>query len=248
MAGEKAPKFLPEHLRVPWGIQDALIVYVAAWVIMPVLIVLGLRVLSPVAPVAHDFLQKLIQNDIGANFVLTILVALAGLGLVALYLRRYNTSWPAVGWRSFDLGKATLYLVVIFIVFIFAAFGAIQLVSLLDPSFNANQPQSNDLLSGAGSNRSLALIGLVIVPPIIEETVFRGFIFPALAKRWGFWIGAILSSLLFGLAHLQANVDIYTFVLGILLCFMYARLRSIFPGMVLHMLNNYLAFIALTGK
>ncbi len=88
----------------------------------------------------------------------------------------------------------------------------------------------------------------MILPPIIEETVFRGFIFPAFAKKWGVIWGAIASSILFGFAHLQANVGVYTFVIGLLLCFLYVRLKSIIPGIFFHMLNNYLAFVALTGK
>ncbi len=88
----------------------------------------------------------------------------------------------------------------------------------------------------------------MLIPPIIEETVFRGFIFPAFSKRFGVIIGALLSSLLFGFAHLQYNVGVYTVVLGLLLCLLYIKLRSIVPGIFLHMLNNYLAFVALTHK
>jgi uncharacterized protein len=60
--------------------------------------------------------------------------------------------------------------------------------------------------------------------------------------------GAVLSSGLFALAHGQANIAIYTFPLGLLLCFMYVRLGSIVPGMALHMINNYLAFVAVAGN
>ena len=88
----------------------------------------------------------------------------------------------------------------------------------------------------------------MLVPPVLEETIFRGFIFPAISKRTGVIWGAILSSALFGLAHAQGNITVYTFVLGLVLCFMYVRLRSILPGMALHMLNNYLAFLAYTQK
>jgi membrane protease YdiL (CAAX protease family) len=68
-----------------------------------------------------------------------------------------------------------------------------------------------------------------------------------MAKRWGVITGAIVSSAIFGLAHAQANISIYTWLLGLLLCAMYVRLKSIIPGMALHMLNNYLAFLALTS-
>jgi hypothetical protein len=73
-------------------------------------------------------------------------------------------------------------------------------------------------------------------------------VFPALAKRTGLVWGAIFSSALFGLAHGQANLFVYTMILGLVLCFIYVRTKSIVPGIILHMLNNFLAFIVLAGS
>jgi membrane protease YdiL (CAAX protease family) len=168
--------------------------------------------------------------------------------VVALYLRRYRVGWSMVGWRRVNVLKAVGYLVGILVVFLVASNLLLDLVSVLVPSFNANQAQNNDFIGASGSHHSLALVALVLLPPVLEETIFRGFMFPALAKKWGVVWGAVISSAVFGLAHAQANISIYTFLLGLLLCFMYVRLRSIFPGMALHMLNNYLAFIALAHK
>ncbi len=243
-----AGRALPDHLKVPWKITDAVVVFLAAWIVLPVLVVLGLRLTSPVAPMAADFIRGLLRGDIGSSFALVLIDAVAALVLLLAYLRRYRAKWTAVGWRRFDVLKAAGYLLAIFIIFVVVANAALWLVGMLAPGFDANEAQSNEFLTGAGSHRSLALIALVVLPPVIEETVFRGFIFPAFAKHWGLWGGAVASSILFGIAHLQANVSIYTFLLGVLLCFMYARLGSILPGMILHMLNNYLAFLALTAK
>jgi membrane protease YdiL (CAAX protease family) len=223
------------------------LVFLAAWIVLPIVVVVALRLAGPYVPVAHSFIQGLIAGDIVATFSLTLIDALAALALLLFYLRRYRVGWSEVGWRRFNVLRAAGYLLAVFIVFVVATNLALWLVQVLAPGFNPNEPQTNDFITAAGSHPSLALIALVVLPPIVEETVFRGFIFPAFASRWGFWPGAVASSVLFGLAHLQANVSIYTFLLGILLCFMYARLRSIFPGMILHMLNNYLAFLALTA-
>ncbi len=241
---------LPEHLKVPFGVWDALIVFGIAWIGLPIVIFLVALQLEPVVPLVHWFVQGLRpdSSSFEANFVLVLLDAIGALGLVWLYLRKYQVGWKSVGWRKFNVGKAILYLLAIFTGFIILADATIWLVSVLVPSFNANQPQNNELSSATGSNTNLALIGLVLIPPIIEETVFRGFIFPAMAGRVGLIWGAVISSVLFGFAHLQANVSIYTFILGLLLCFMYVRLKSIFPGMALHMLNNFLAYIAISHK
>ncbi len=239
---------LPPHLRVPWGIIDALVVYLMAWVGSTVILVVLLRIVATQFSAAAQYLQSLAAGDIYASFILTIFNAIIALGLVAFYLRRHSVSWSSVGWRKFNVLKAAMYLLAIFICFIFASKVLLWIVSILVPGFNSQQPQVNDFTKSTLSNPRLTLIALVIIPPIIEETVFRGFIFPAFAKKWGVVWGAILSSVMFGFAHLQQNVGVYTFVLGLLLCFLYIRLKSIIPGIMFHTLNNYLAFIAITAK
>jgi uncharacterized protein len=49
----------------------------------------------------------------------------------------------------------------------------------------------------------LAGIIAVVVAPIVEEVVFRGILFRALADRIGLWIGAIVSSAIFALIHIE---------------------------------------------
>lgn len=240
---------MPEQLKVPWGIKQALIVFVMFWLVLPLTLILVARGLSPYLPLAHVFLSGLFNGDINAQFVEVILDAMAGFAAIGFYLRRYHMPWSAVGWRRFNVVKALGILLVIFLVFTVGVNLLLVLISVLVPVFNANQTQANDFTgTAASSHRLIALLAVVVIPATIEETVFRGFVFPAISGRFGLVTGAIGSSVLFGLAHLQANISVYTFFLGLLLCFMYVKLRSIFPGMALHMLNNYLAFLALTGK
>ena len=238
---------VPEYLKVPWGVRDALVL-VSAWFGLQLLLGIGLVFLSPEIPAINEFMKAVNQGHVGASFALNLVGVAIGLGLVALYLRKYKANWSAVGWRKVNILKLIKYLFLTLIVFIVLANVALIVVKLLDPGFDANQAQTNDFTKAAGSHRSLALIALVLIPPIFEETIFRGFIFPALSKRAGLIWGAVLSSMLFGAAHGQPNLFVYTSILGLLLCFMYVKTRSIVPGVLLHMVNNYLAFLALTGK
>lgn len=241
-------KALADHFKVPWRVTDALLVFALAWIGLPILIIILIGQLAPVMPAAHAFLVNLQNSDIYASFDLTLIDALAAMALVWYYLRKYGVNWSAVGWRSFSPLKALGLLAIMFLVFLLLVAGLFALLTFLVPAFNANQSQTNDFTgTAAQTHHSLALLALVIIPPIIEETVFRGFIFPAFTKRIGVVWGAIATSILFGIAHLQTNVSIYTFILSLILCLMYYRLKSIFPGMALHMLNNYLAYLSITG-
>ncbi len=234
--------------NVPWNWKQALVVFFAAWIGLPALIVLVLRVLAPVLPPASSLLHGLLKGEVRASFVLLVLDGIAAFALMRHFLVKYKVGWERLGLKHFNLFKASLYILLAGAVFLITSAVLFSLVGHLFPSFNPTQPQVNEFTKGASSSPSLSLIALVFIPPAIEEVVFRGFIFPALADRFGLIAGIVGSSLLFAFAHLQLNVSVYTFVLGCLLCIMYRKTKSIWPGIFLHLLNNYLAFTAIVGK
>lgn len=238
---------VPAHLRVPWGAKQALVVFLLPWVLVPLLIFVTLVILAPYVPAAAVALAALDEGTLEANFALVLIDAIAQLGIAYYYLKRYQLSWGAIGWRRFNVLRAIGLVGLMFIIFSISIYALMILISFLIPGFDANQAQTNEFTESVATNPNLVLVALVIFPPIIEELIFRGFIFPALSQRRGVVFGAVMSSALFGLAHLQPNVAIYTFLIGLVLCFMYVRLKSIVPGILLHMVNNYLAYIALAS-
>jgi membrane protease YdiL (CAAX protease family) len=231
---------------VPWNIWQALLVFLLPWVVLPIALIVSLSFLAHSYPVAGQYLDQIDNGDVKANFSLVILDALASFGLIALFLRRYQLGWSALGLRRFNLRKALLYLVGLVVGFFLVIAAVDVLVQVLIPSYDPNQEQVNEFTDVAPNLKLYSLLALVILPPLVEEPVFRGFLFPAFSRRFGLVGGALISSLLFGFAHLQANVSVYTFVIGLLLCFLYARLGSIVHGIALHMFNNYLAYVAIT--
>lgn len=239
---------LTNHLKVPWKSWEALVVFVLTWIGAPLLILSAFRFAAPYDANIMRFVQGIHSNDITASFQLTVLDALAGLGVIWLVLRKYKVSWGNLGLRKFNVLKSSALIIAMFVVFIAIAYMALILTKVLLPGFDPNQAQVNEFTSAVtGNARIISFLALVVIPPIIEEILFRGFMFPAFAGKLGIFLGALLSSLLFGFAHLQANVGVYTVVLGLLLCYMYKRTGSIIPGITLHMINNYVAFAALMG-
>lgn len=248
IADKPKKKQLPEFLQVPWTIKDVLF-FVVLWLGIQILVI---EILKGIAGYSHPLSMFLSGAADGSNitavFTFDLLDAVVGFGVVWYYLRRYKVGWKTVGWRPVNPIKAIAYLLGILLFFIVASYAVLTLVTMLVPGFNENQAQSNQFIGDVHTHTSVALVALVLLPPFLEETIFRGFLFPAISKKWGVWIGAIISSAIFGLAHWQANISVYTFVLGLLLCFLYVKTKSIVPGIFVHMLNNYLAFIALYSK
>lgn len=87
------------------------------------------------------------------------------------------------------------------------------------------------------------LVALVLVAPIFEEIICRGMIYESLRLKSGIVVACLVSSLFFGLMHLHPAMIVNAFFMGLILCYIYIRSRSLIASMILHALNNALAYI-----
>jgi hypothetical protein len=79
-------------------------------------------------------------------------------------------------------------------------------------------------------------IGLmIVVAPIVEEIMFRGFLLNRWWEKYGREKAIILSSLIFGVMHLEFIGGI---VFGLVLSRIYVKTRSLIGPIVIHMSNN----------
>lgn len=88
------------------------------------------------------------------------------------------------------------------------------------------------------------LVG-VIFAPFVEELFFRGFLFQGFRAQYGWVRSAFISSAVFGIAHMDPSSLLPTFVLGLVLAYMYHRTNSIWPGVILHLSMNAFSFCVL---
>jgi ABC-2 type transport system permease protein/sodium transport system permease protein len=88
----------------------------------------------------------------------------------------------------------------------------------------------------------LIVVTLAIVPAIFEELCFRGFIFGALRTRLTGLLTIVATALLFGVFHeiLSPGRLLPSAFLGLVLGWVRMRSCSVWPGIVLHALNNSL--------
>ena len=90
----------------------------------------------------------------------------------------------------------------------------------------------------------LACVALALVGPFVEELLFRGLLTAAFRQRFGPWRTALLTAALFALAHVLPRVIPPIFLLGLALAFVYERVGSTMPGMLVHCLYNGIAVTA----
>ncbi len=114
----------------------------------------------------------------------------------------------------------------------------------LAPDFlNKFLPQSDISVPQSPIGILLFYIKIAVVPAIIEEWAFRGVLLKNLLP-YGKGGAIIISSLLFGLAHLSPAQAIFTTIFGILLALCYEYTNSLFIPMVMHFLNNFISATA----
>jgi len=121
---------------------------------------------------------------------------------------------------------------------VFAAIGAYLLFAIF------GEPHQKDIAEDFGTVPVQVLL-IVIAAPISEEVCFRGFLFGGLRERWPRIVAALASGLVFGGLHVTTGVSAVPPLIffGFILALLYEKTGSIWPGILLHMLNNSVALL-----
>lgn len=165
--------------------------------------------------------------------------------LLSLAMQVIGFNWQSLGYRK-SKQKYVLVVPLAFVGYLAVSASLTLLAQRLIPGFDVEQVQD----IGFSDTRTTielitAFVGLVVVTPVFEETIFRGMLFKGLRKQTPFWLSAGITSVLFAVAHGQLNVAVDTFALSLLLCFLVEKSGSIWPAILLHALKNGLAFMLL---
>lgn len=147
------------------------------------------------------------------------------------------TGWPT--WTDVGLSP------VAFVVSTLIAVGATAIFSMF-PWFNVNEVQDvgfNNYI--VGGDRIIAFITLVVVAPVAEEIIFRGWLYGKIREKVGVITSILIVSVLFGVVHMQWNVGVNVFCLSVVLCGLREITGTIYAGILTHMLKNGVAFYLL---
>lgn len=99
------------------------------------------------------------------------------------------------------------------------------------------------LLPDGAMERAAVLVLGGVVAPVGEELLFRGVLFGALRRRLSFWPAALASSFIFGAIHVIPLQMITAALLGVALCWARERSRTLTAPVLIHVVNNLVAFI-----
>lgn len=191
-------------------------------------------------PVA-DMVSETVLRTILASLVYLVAFVIIVAGPWIVLRRETNLETLGLGrlmsWA--DIGLAPLA----FIAYGFAVTAILYIITSLFPAFPAEEAQDVGFRAISRQHEyMLAFVTLVILAPIAEEVIFRGYLYGKLRKRVPIYAAALVTSLLFALAHGQWNLAVDTFVLGLFLIGLREITGSIWAGILLHMIKNAIAF------
>lgn len=220
------------RLRVP--ATDILIV---AGVALVVTVLVGLLSSGLVAS-EGDFIYSPVS-------MLLVMATYVGMGGAALWAARRTgdvrralglvapASWP----RAIGLALGTVVV-------------ALMVSAALEPIFHGADAQGVVPDSGRPPGFGpiagviLAYLAVAVAGPIVEELIFRGLLTAGFRRRLGAWRTAVITAALFAVVHFIPRVMPAVFLLGLALAFVYERIGSTAPGILIHCVYNGIALTA----
>ncbi|HTX14881.1 MAG TPA: CPBP family intramembrane glutamic endopeptidase [Candidatus Baltobacteraceae bacterium] len=239
---------LPDDLRVPWDwIDIGLLVGLAFGGLAVVGLVIGIALRLAGIPLAH------FRKSPGAMSVLAVAAQiLLDLGLLAylaaqMRLRFHSPFWRTIGWRPIETGSFSRVLP--YLALVFGGFSLAAIVALAEALFPPKHPLPIQAMTQSPHAAALFMLSAVLVAPVVEETIFRGYLYPVAARSFGIAMGIIITGTIFGLLHARQlwggwwQIALLV-VVGIVFTSVRALTRTVVASYVLHASYNALPVIA----
>jgi membrane protease YdiL (CAAX protease family) len=236
----------PKGLQaVDWSILEALLMGFVTNILLAQLVV-GL--------IAFSILGVTSSDDPAAVYV-GMISDLAWLGFLVGWLQMRHPGWRerlGIPMRLTGIRDAVYGWIAGLILYPAIAFVIAIPLTILFTSLSGHQATTPDQLpQNLGTGPAIASVILaVFVAPVAEELFFRGVLFRSIRDRYGFWIGAVTSGLVFGAAHyvpaawqdtvLLQTVMVFT---GIALAWIYERRGTLVADVAAHMAFNAVGIV-----
>lgn len=175
----------------------------------------------------------------GGNAILTALVsAFSSVITLIIFLK---TKWTPLT-RGYLLSKpwGTLLWVALF------SLGTIIPLSFLYEQLGIEMDENTQQIITSMMKEPWGYVAVGILAPLAEEVVFRGAILRTLLgimSKKNHWVAIMISAAIFGVVHANLAQFINALLMGLLLGWMYYRTGSLVPGILLHWINNTMAYV-----
>jgi uncharacterized protein len=239
---------LPEDIRVPWGWPDLALLAALAFGLTFFFLIAILLVLAPFGLRLSQLQTS--PNEWGLIAVCSqILTDLALLAYLAAQIRlRFRAPfWGTIGWRPLrtPISRGGTVAVLICV--------GVFLAAVVTVASNAAPPKEVlpiEKLLVFPPTAILFMLTAVLVAPVVEETIFRGYLYPVAARSVGVIWGIVLTGTLFGLLH---SLQLWggwwqialLIVVGIVFTTARAITKSVVASWILHISYNSIQVVVM---
>ena len=245
-AGSPTETNVPAHAPHLFRWRDLVILVVFYLAVGAVFFQLALAAGSAILRTTPEALQQSASAKVAVVAISQALLAGATLALLYLMVRSRSATpfWPALGWHAFPAAAPRAALAVRYMLTGAGLAIVIQAASYdLGPDFRVPM---EELFRNRPSVLMMMALGIVVAP-VLEETLFRGCIYPVIARSLGIPAGILLTGALFGLAHSLQLAGAWRQVallsaVGIILTYIRARSQTVVASYFVHLGYNTLLF------
>jgi membrane protease YdiL (CAAX protease family) len=263
----KVRSFLPEDLRISWSWPHLVVFLVFGFGSLLIVQLGAVLLLSSNKHLTSKQLQQMIESKpqflVGTNVLWYALLFL--FLYMTLAVLRGLPFWRSLGWKKFSadptVGKGSPWM------YFFSGCGLAIFVAIASSRVkNVDHVPIQELFKSR-SGAMLLMAMAVFVAPLVEETVFRGYLYPLFASkfsglaqnagaaplraiRFGTFVGIFITGVLFGLMHgaqlgwTWGLVGLLTLV-GVIFTFARAWTGTVLASFLLHL--GYNSMIAITS-
>ena len=166
---------------------------------------------------------------------------------VTLGVLRGVPFWSSLGWKklksNLSAGRANPW------AYFFAGCGLAIFVFIASSQVHTSDKMPIEEVLKNRSSAMLLMAMAVLIAPLVEETVFRGYLYPLFAKSFGIVPGILLTGILFGLMHGAQlawtwGIVGLLIVVGIIFTFARAQTGTVLASFLLHLGYNSMIAVA----
>jgi uncharacterized protein len=237
----------PEDIDTPWEWAD--IFLLVGFTVLAAFVVGNLLSLAFVADgVSRDQLMHSSREQ--SQFILATQALLYIAILVYFYLRieiiRKLPFWETLGWRPIETGALPRRYA--YVGFVFLGSVLCLIVTAASGAYGTKAKLPIQELFQDRKTAMWFVLMAVLIAPVVEEIVFRGYLYPVVARTFGIGWSVVITGSVFGLMHAQQlwggwlQIGLLVIV-GIVLTYVRAITRTVTASYLLHL--GYNSFIAL---
>lgn len=191
-------------------------------------------------PAVDSLAPEVLVVNIGFQFLLAGIVAVSVLFRVGV-IEWLGLRWPR-WYLVFLIGPGA-------VIGMWMLFGGLQAAGYMKwlKSMGVDQIQESvELLQKSNDPLTLSLMAAaaVLVAPICEEIVFRGYLYPILKRFSGVWVAGLCSALLFSCAHGNLVALLPLLIFGIVQVVIYEKTGSLWAPIAVHFCFNSASVLA----